>query len=191
MVDITRKYFARDRREWRAWLAKNYATRKEVWLVLLKRHVEKPCVPYDEAVEEAICFGWIDGLLKRIDEEKHAVRFTPRKRDSVWSEENKKRARRMIRAGKMTEAGLRMVEEAKESGEWQKATIRERGEIAPYDLARALAENQAAQENFKNFAPSYQRMYIGWVLDAKREGTRRIRISEVVKRSAKGLKPGA
>ena len=172
------------------WLEKNYAIRKEIWLVFLKKHVRGPCVSYDEAVEEALCFGWIDGILKRIDDERHAVRFTPRRPDSIWSEQNVKRARKMIRAGKMTEAGRKSVELAKQSGEWQKATVRHREEIIPYDLGEALGKNREAKVNFQKFAPSYQRMYISWVLEAKRDDTRRSRISEVVKRSAKGLKPG-
>jgi uncharacterized protein YdeI (YjbR/CyaY-like superfamily) len=94
------------RDEWRAWLAEHHDTEKEVWLVSYKKHTGRPQIPYDDAVEEALCFGWIDSLVKTIDDERFAQKFTPRKEKSNWSESNKGRVRKLVREGRMTEAGL-------------------------------------------------------------------------------------
>jgi uncharacterized protein YdeI (YjbR/CyaY-like superfamily) len=183
-------FFATDRRTWRAWLRKNGRRTSEIWLVFYKKHTGERCVSYDAAVEEALCWGWIDGKLRRIDDRKHMVRFTPRRPGSIWSEANKARVRRMIRQGKMTRAGLALVEDAKKSGQWQRASARETADEPPPDLKRALARNRKARENFEAFAPSYRKMYVAWVLDAKREETRKRRIAKVVERSAQNKKPG-
>jgi len=121
MPEIGETHFARTRAAWRKWLEKNHASKREIWLRLYKKHVKKPCVAYDHAVEEALCFGWIDGILKRIDDEQHVIRFSPRRKNSVWSDSNRKRVNRMTRQGKMTEAGLAAVREAKKNGRWQQA----------------------------------------------------------------------
>ncbi len=183
-------FFARSREAWRAWLAKHHASERAVWLILLKKHVRKPSVTLGEAVEEALCFGWIDGKLRRVDDERHLHRFTPRQPGSVWSETNKARVRRLTAEGRMTEAGLRLVEAGKKSGEWRKARVRERTTSIPKDLAAALAGNAVARSCFEGFAPSYRKTYIAWVEDAKRPETRQRRIATVVARSARGRKPG-
>jgi uncharacterized protein YdeI (YjbR/CyaY-like superfamily) len=152
-----------------------------LWLVLYKKHSNQPTISYDEAVEEALCFGWIDGLTKSIDEEKYAVRFTPRKTGSVWSESNKKRVAKMIADGRMTPIGLAKVEEAKRNGEWEKATIREDVSNVPADLKHALQADKTAQQNFEKLAPSHKRQYIYWITEAKRDETRQKRIRETVR----------
>jgi len=187
---VTDRFFAKDRRTWRAWLRKNGRRKPEIWLVFYKKHTGRRCVSYDASVEEALCWGWIDGKLRRIDDEKHMVRFTPRRPGSIWSVANKARVREMIRQRKMTRAGMALVEDAKRSGTWQRASARESTDAPPPDLKRALARNPKARENFEAFAPSYRKMYIAWVLDAKRDETRRRRIAKVVERSARGRKPG-
>jgi uncharacterized protein YdeI (YjbR/CyaY-like superfamily) len=189
-MEITETTFARDRRAWRRWLERYHAQKKEVWLLLLKRHVDEPCVGYDAAVEEALCFGWIDGILKRVDDRSHVVRFSPRKPRSRWSASNVKRVERMVARGKMTEAGLAMVEAGKRSGAWQAARQEQKLEDLPDDLARALARNKRAQANFQAFAPGYRRDYIRYVLQARRPETRTRRIRKVVQRSAQNKKPG-
>jgi len=183
-------FLAKDREAWRDWLAKNHVDQKEVWLLIFKKKADKECVAYNDAVEEALCYGWIDGKVKRIDEEKHVIRFTPRKPKSVWSESNKARVRKMIKAGKMTEAGLKLVKAAKRSGQWQKAAEWANMDEVPADLEKALFDNDQARENFGNFASSYRKMYIGWILDAKRDETRQRRIRAVVNRAAQNKKPG-
>jgi uncharacterized protein YdeI (YjbR/CyaY-like superfamily) len=106
------------RGNWRSWLKKNYHIKKEAWLIFYKKHTSKPNVTYDEAVEEALCFGWIDSTIKRIDDEKFARKFTPRKPNSKWSESNKKRAEKMITQRRMTKAGLELIHQAKQRGQW-------------------------------------------------------------------------
>lgn len=100
------------REEWRAWLEEHHADAAEAWLVHCKKGAGRPCLGYDEGVEEAVCFGWIDGMLRSIDRETYALRYTPRRRGSIWSESNKGRAERLIREGRMTPAGLAKVAEA-------------------------------------------------------------------------------
>ncbi|HZB79460.1 MAG TPA: hypothetical protein VE522_06410 [Actinomycetota bacterium] len=108
--------------EWRTWLEANHATQDEVWVMIYKRHAETPSVTLEETVEEALCFGWIDSQMQPIDGERHAQRFTPRRKTSNWSERNKERAAKLIEQGRMTEAGLAKIEEAKRNGRWDEAT---------------------------------------------------------------------
>jgi len=190
MAEITKTFYARSRSTWRKWLEKNGATSKEIWLVYYKKHTGKPCVSYDASVEEALCFGWIDGLIKGIDEDKHALRFTPRKAGSIWSESNKLRVKKMIEQGLMTDAGLACIRTAKKNGQWTKAYRLAKGKTPPDDLLQALAAVPSARENFEAFAPSYRSMYVMWVLDAKRPETRAKRIRIVTARSAQNTKPG-
>ena len=189
-IDGEATFSPRSRQAWRAWLARHHASERAVWLILLKRHVPKPGVTLGEAVEEALCFGWIDGKIRRIDDERHMLRFTPRQPGSVWSESNKARVGRLTAQGRMTAAGLRLVAAGKKSGEWQKARVRERTTMVPRDLAAALAGNAVARSCFEGFAASYRKLYIAWVEDAKRPETRQRRIATVVARSARGQKPG-
>jgi uncharacterized protein YdeI (YjbR/CyaY-like superfamily) len=184
------RFIARSRGTWRAWLTRHHVSDRCVWLILLKRHVEKPCVTLAEAVEEALCFGWIDGKLRRIDDERHALRFTPRRPGSVWSETNKARVRRLIAEGRMTEAGLLAVAAGKKSGQWQKARALARTTALPKDLALALESNPAARSFFAGLAPSYRKLYVAWVEDAKRPQTRQRRVATVLARAARGRKPG-
>lgn len=108
-MEITKTLYVTNRDEWRAWLSENHGSEKEIWLVYYKKHTRKPTIPYDDAVEEALCFGWIDGIEKRMDEERYAQRFTPRKAKSNWSESNKRRVKKLLEQGKMTEAGLATI----------------------------------------------------------------------------------
>jgi len=186
LVEIVKSLHVTDREEWRSWLEEHHEKEDGIWLVYYKKNTGKPRIPYDDAVEEAICFGWIDGTVKKIDEEKYTQRYTPRKKKSVWSDLNKSRARKMIESGKMTSAGLEALGDhlnEEVSPPKMKLTI-------PLDLKDALLYDPEAWENFNNFAPSYRRDYIEWVLAAKREDTRLRRIDAVVKRSKDNIKPG-
>ena len=182
-------FFAADRAAWREWLAAHHGERMQVWLLLHKKHVGEPSVSYDEAVEEALCWGWIDGLTNRWDERSYAVRFTPRKPGSVWSESNVERVARMLAKGQMTPAGMALVEEAKRRGTWEQAASG-RLDVVPPDLEAALAGVPAALERWEKWAATNRRQYIYWVLDAKRPETRSRRIADVVRRVAMGLRPG-
>jgi uncharacterized protein YdeI (YjbR/CyaY-like superfamily) len=113
-------FFAADRAAWREWLAVHHGSASVVWLLLHKKHVGEPSVTYDEAVEEALCWGWIDGRANRWDELSYALRFTPRKPGSVWSESNVVRVERMIAEGRMTPAGQALVDEDKRRGTWKR-----------------------------------------------------------------------
>ena len=181
--------FASDRVAWRQWLAEHHGSATFVWLLIHKKQVEEPSVSYDEAVEEALCWGWVDGLTNRWDERRYAVRFTPRKPASVWSESNVARVEKMIAEGLMTPAGQALVEEAKRRGTWDEAASG-RLEVTPPDLGAALAAEPAAAARWRAWAPTYRRQYTYWVLDARRTETRARRVAETVRRAAVGLKPG-
>jgi uncharacterized protein YdeI (YjbR/CyaY-like superfamily) len=188
--DVRDAYFAEDRDAWRTWLAKHHDSAQDVWLLLYKKHSGERSISLDEAVEEALSFGWIDGKLRRVDDQRHVLRFCPRRPRSVWSETNKSRVRRLIREGRMTPAGLEAVSSAKKHGQWQAARKLEETKTPPPDLANALASNARAARFFAGLSPSYQKMYIAWVLAAKRPETRARRVRSVVDRSARGIKPG-
>lgn len=179
-----------DRSRWRSWLEKNHDTKDEVWLIFYKKHTGKPNVTYDEAVEEALCFGWIDSIVKRIDDEKFARKFTPRKIGSKWSESNRKRADKMITQGKMMKAGLELVNEAKKRGEWNVASLPRSSSAIPAYIEDALRSNEKALGNFRKLAPSYKRQYAGWVDSAAKEDTRKRRLSEVIRVLEKNEKLG-
>ncbi len=179
-----------DRYAWRAWLAENHATAKDIWLIFYKKHTRTRGLGYEEAIEEALCFGWIDGLLKRIDDAKHTIRFSPRRKNSIWSERNKRRVRKMIREGRMTEVGLAKVNEAKANGQWDQAAQREDVTRVPAELAAALAKDKQARQNFEKLAPTYRRQFIYWVVSAKRDQTRRRRVVEAIELLARNKRMG-
>jgi uncharacterized protein YdeI (YjbR/CyaY-like superfamily) len=170
---------AKDRAEWRRWLAKNFARREEIWLVFYKKASGKPAVSYDHAVEEALCFGWIDGMKKKLDEECYAFRFTPRKSNSQWSKSNLQRVERLIAEGKMNSAGL----QAYNSGYAR--------EVAPMpaEMPKVLEEmfrkQRAAWANYEKFPPGYRRVTAGWVASAKKEETRIKRLEKLMEFSAR------
>jgi len=180
----------KNRNEWRSWLEKNHTTSNEVWLIHYKKSLGKKSLNHFDAVEEALCFGWIDSKLKKLDEEKFILKYSPRKSKSVWSKINKENAEKMISLGKMTQAGLDKIEEAKKQGFWDTAYTNLIKERLPSDLKKALIVNKTAWNNFQNFANSYRNMYIGWIKNAKTKETRKKRISQVVKNSLDNIKPG-
>jgi uncharacterized protein YdeI (YjbR/CyaY-like superfamily) len=186
-----KKLVFRTREDWRAWLVENHDSENEVWLVYYKKATGKRSIAYSDSVEEALCFGWIDSIIKRIDETKYVRKFTPRLDNSNWSALNIKRAEKMIQSGKMTLHGMRLVESAKATGRWdnpvQKPTLE--FHIHP-EFAEALNQNRRAKENFEKIAPTYRKQYIGWVQVAKRETTRRRRIDESVRLLEQGKKLG-
>jgi len=180
--------FFRNRQEWRTWLERNHSEKNEAWLVYYKKCSDKRGLALGEGVEEAICFGWIDGKLKKIDDEKCVVRFSPRKSNSVWSKINKERAERMTEQGRMTEAGLASIQEARQSGKWDEAYTNKTREEMPSDLEEALLKDKRAWSNFHGFANTYRNMYIGWINSAKTPETRTRRIKKVVQQSRQNKK---
>jgi uncharacterized protein YdeI (YjbR/CyaY-like superfamily) len=175
--------------EWHEWLLHNHNKEKEIWLVIQKKKSTIKGIKYNEAVEEAVCFGWIDGRMKRLDDEQFIQRFSPRRKKSDWSLSNKKRAQRMIDKGRMTKAGYAAIEEAKKNGRWdQSYPLKETR--TPEDLIDELKKTPQAYKNFNDFPRYAKYMYIRWIDDAKRNETRKRRIMKVVERSKKKLKPG-
>jgi len=190
MVGTDKQRCLRTPQAWRAWLEKHHTTEQALWLVLYKKHTGKARLVYEEAVREALCFGWIDGIRKRIDDETHMIRFTPRRPNSMWSPSNKKRVAQLIADGRMTEAGLAQVREAKRNGQWDKADVPRPVPDVPAELVEALARNKTAQRHFDALAPSHRKQYIGWIAGAKREVTRAKRAAEAVQRLAGNEKLG-
>jgi uncharacterized protein YdeI (YjbR/CyaY-like superfamily) len=179
----------RDAREWHRWLGRNHDRSDGVWLILRKKAAEIEGVTYEDALEEALCYGWIDSRLERIDDEIHRQRFSPRRRGSIWSKANVRRVERLTAEGRMRDAGLRRVRDAKENGRWAEAyESRIPSHRMPKDLKDALDADPRARKNFSALAESYRRNYIAWVVGAKTEATRGKRIAKVVELSAKGQK---
>jgi uncharacterized protein YdeI (YjbR/CyaY-like superfamily) len=182
--------FFKTRNEWRLWLEKNHSTVSEIWLVYMKKHTKIQSVNYNEAVEEALCFGWIDSLVKSIDSESYMQKYTPRKKNSVWSLVNKKRVEKMIAENKMTSAGLEMVEIAKKNGNWDKAYSSKIKYDIPIEFTEALQGNIIANSFFSRLSPSLQNTYVGYIVMAKRSETRINRIKKVIGLLENGTKPG-
>ena len=173
--------YIQTRSEWRKWLSKNHKISKGVWLVFYKKETGIPSLDYDAAVEEALCFGWIDSLVKKIDEKKYARKLTPRNSKSIWSELNKKRVAKMIKEGRMTKAGLVKIEIAKQNGFWNKELKSiEISYDTPEDFITALARNKKAKENFNKIPPSHKKRYYMWINIAKKKETRERRIKDSI-----------
>lgn len=181
-MDIKTHNFS-DSHEWHCWLSENHDKEKEAWLIIYKKHSDKAGIRHEEAIDEALCFGWIDGGMRSIDDDKFILRFSPRKVRSIWSKRNKEKAELLIQQGRMTETGLARIEEAKKNGLWQDAySSRIRVDI-PADLEDALSVNQVAWKNFHNLANTYRFLYIRWLNGARTEEIRRQRLEEIVKRA--------
>lgn len=175
----------RDRAELRRWLEANHASSQGVRLVIGKKGSAVTQLRYAEAVEEALCFGWIDSTTNSIDADRYALRFTPRKPRSVWARSNKERVRRLLADGLMRPAGLAAVEIAKANGSWN--TIDDVESLTvPEDLASKLAEYPGARAFFDALPPSHRRLALHWVLSAKRPDTRDRRIAQIVSGAAEG-----
>ncbi|MEM7334457.1 MAG: YdeI/OmpD-associated family protein [Chloroflexota bacterium] len=168
------------RQEWRDWLAQNHAQTEGVWLVRFKKHRADKYVSYDEAVEEALCVGWIDSLPRKLDEDRTMLWMAPRKPKSNWSKLNKERVEKMLSQGLMTPAGLEKIEDAKRDGSWQALDKIENLEI-PSDLQTALAGYANSSANFEAFSRSVKRGILEWISNAKRPATRSKRIEETAR----------
>ena len=174
---------AEDRAAWRAWLEANHATSSGAWLVSWRKgHGTK--VPYEAAVEEALCFGWIDGQAGNIDEHRSRQYYAPRKPTSGWAATNKARVERLIADGRMAQAGMAAIERAKANGSWTLLDDVEQG-IIPDDLARSLDNHPPAAASFDAFPKSARQMMLWWIAQAKRPETRAQRILETATRAAR------
>jgi uncharacterized protein YdeI (YjbR/CyaY-like superfamily) len=173
--------FFRDRSEWRAWLRFHHDGETEAWVAQLKKGSSREGVRYEECVEEALCFGWIDGLTRSLDADFFLQRYTPRKPDSVWSESNKARVEKLIRQRRMTRAGLQLVEAAQADGRWQDATRLEDPDWLPEALQAALARKPGAMEAYRSLPTSLRRGHSYAVETAKRPETRAKRIEAAIR----------
>ena len=160
-MTIGEALFVVTRKEWRCWLKEHGKEKSEIWLIYYKKGSGKPRIPYNDAVEEALCFGWIDSILKPIDEEKYAQRFSPRKTGSQLSAMNRERVLRLTRSRKMTAAGLEAIRHA------AKKPASEAPFVLPPDIRTALMADKKTWNNFTKFPKSYKRIRIGWI-DAAR-----------------------
>ena len=173
--------------QWRQWLRRNHATSEGVWLIIYKKAGAHGRLSYDDAVEEALCFGWIDSKANTLDDESYKLSMSPRKPGSVWSKLNKERVVRLTQAGRMTAAGLKTVENAKKDGSWTRLDAIDELRIPP-DLGSALQANQVANQNFQAFSKSSKKIILWWIESARRPETRTRRIAETVRLAAKNIR---
>jgi uncharacterized protein YdeI (YjbR/CyaY-like superfamily) len=165
------------REELRSWLSAHAADSPSVWLVTWRRGTGRPAPSYDDVVEEALCFGWIDSTARTFDDERSGLRLAPRKKGSGWARTNKTRLERLERDGLLTEAGRMVVERAKQDGSW--SLLDEVENLAvPDDLAAELGARPPARENFDAFPRGIRRGILEWIVQAKRAETRRRRVEE-------------
>ncbi|KYG72306.1 uncharacterized protein YdeI (YjbR/CyaY-like superfamily) [Roseivirga ehrenbergii] len=181
-------YCPKSRADWRAWLAKNHASEQSVWLVYFRTSTKVASITWSEAVDEALCFGWIDSTKKTIDEERYMQYFSRRKPNSMWSRVNKEKVEQLIQNNQMTEAGLASIATAKQNGSW---TFLDKIEalVIPEDLTAALANHKGATDYFDGLSKSAKKILLHWVISAKRPETRQKRILEIAENASENLKP--
>lgn len=181
-------FYPKSRQEWRQWLQYNHDKKQSVWLIYFKKKSNIPTVPYSEAVDEALCFGWIDSKSKPLDEHKFMQFFSRRKEKSVWSKVNKEKIQRLIREGLMTKAGFEIIEKAKQNGSW---TILDEAEalVIPADLEHEFEARPNAKQYFLSLSRSDKRNILQWLTLARRQETRQKRIIEIVELANQNLKP--
>jgi uncharacterized protein YdeI (YjbR/CyaY-like superfamily) len=166
--------------EWRSWLQDNHATMRDAWLVIRKSHAPQPGIDYDEAVEEALCFGWIDGAMKSATADFFYLRFSPRTKSSIWSMSNIHRVEKLIVEGKMTEAGQQKIEEDKASGAWDATIRREQVDLIPEELEIALRKIDGALARYQDLPNSRKKQYIYWLQTSKKDETKERRIQKIM-----------
>ncbi len=178
------------RADWRAWLRKHHASATDVWMVTWKRHTGKPAVDYGDAVDEALCFGWVDSLVRRLDDDRAAWRFSPRRPGSGWSPSNVARFNRLVAERRMTAAGYAHAPTRKTR--LKPVDNRSAGDLArvPKAMARALRRHRQAWTNFTAMTPSQRGLYVRWVDAAKKAETRAKRLAEAIEKLARNQKPG-
>jgi len=165
-MEVGKTLYAPDRKRWRSWLSKNHKTAQDIWLIYFKKESGKKRIPYNDAVEEALCYGWIDSIVKPRDAESWVQRFTPRRKGSPLSELNKERVRRLIKAKKMTRYGLDTIRHHMERKLSGKTALKEF--TLPKDILRVLKSDPVVWRNFQGFSVSYKRIRIGWIDGVRR-----------------------
>lgn len=181
-------YCPQSRTDWRQWLEKNHQSKQSVWLVYYTKKSNVPSISWSEAVDEALCFGWIDSTKKKIDDSSFMQFFSKRKPKSIWSKINKEKVQQLIDSKRMTKAGYESVETAKQNGSW---TILDEVEelIIPNDLEIAFDKHKGSKDYFLSLSKSTRKIILVWIVLAKQEETRQKRIDEVVESAKQNLKP--
>ncbi len=181
-------FYPSSQEEWRNWLIENHLSKESIWLVYFKKKSGKPSISWSQAVDEALCFGWIDSKAKPIDDEKYCQFFTKRKPKSVWSKINKQKIERFIEQNLISEAGYKSIELAKQNGSW---TILDEVEelIIPNDLEIEFEKKPGSKDFFLTLSKSVKKSILQWLVMAKQESTRNKRIEEIVDSASQQLKP--
>lgn len=190
-MEITKTLYVHKVKDWRSWLKKNHKTSREIWLVYYKKHSGKPRISYNDAVDEAMCFGWIDSTVKTLDKDRYCQRFSPRKKGSPVSELNKHRAIRLIREKRMTPVGLESLKETLRGGaKLHQGRIKH---VEPFKIPayvkNALVKGQAWR-NFQKFPLAYKRIRVGWVTGTHKPDVRKTRLDYFVKMTAQNKRFG-
>jgi uncharacterized protein YdeI (YjbR/CyaY-like superfamily) len=181
------------RGQWRKWLEKNHSASPGIWMIYYKKGTGKRKFDYAEAVEEALCFGWIDSIARKLDAERTMQKFTPRKPKSIWSKLNKHRIEKLIGQKLMTPAGLIKIEQAKKDGSWNalnSSDFHTDNNSLPDDVKKVLSKNKKALENFTAFPSGYRKRFLFWIDSAKTPETKEARIKQTVLMAAANKKPG-
>ena len=188
-MEVGKTLYVTERKAWRKWLSKNHKTAPDIWLIYYKKESGKKRIPYNDAVEEALCYGWIDSLTKPRDEESWVQRFTPRRKKSPLSEMNKERVRRLIKAGKMTRSGLERISHHLNGRPGKKVELKKF--ILPDDIIRALKADPEVWKKFESYPESYKRIRVGWIDGVrKRPDVFEQRLRYLIKMTAKNKKFG-
>ena len=174
------QFYFKSSKAWRSWLEKNHKSSSGVYLIFYKVSSDQPSMRWEEAVKVALCFGWIDSKVRRLDTERREQYFSPRKSTSVWSKLNKSYIEKLISSDLMHASGLKIIHIAQENGSWNALNDVD-NEVIPEKLKKAFESNPQAFTNFKSFAPSYRRSYLYWLHSAKRDATKGKRISEIIR----------
>jgi uncharacterized protein YdeI (YjbR/CyaY-like superfamily) len=187
LKDGIKTFYAKSQKEWRQWLEKNHESEKSIWLIIYKKESKTKSVYYPEAVDEALCFGWIDSKPNKRDAESFYQYFSKRNPKSNWSKVNKEKVKRLLAEGLITKSGLLAIEIAKQNGTWN-ALDEVEEIIIPDDLQKAFSKKKSALTNFEKFPRSSKRGILEWILNAKRPETRQKRIQETVDLAEKNIK---
>jgi len=182
-----KEYFFKNRKDLRRWLQKNHAQPESIWLIIHKKNSAVKTVTIPEAVEEGLCFGWIDSKANKIDDEKYKLLFCPRKSKSVWSKINKARIERLIAEGLMAAPGLAKIEAAKKNGSWSSLDAIEEY-VMPAALKKAFAKNKTAHKYFEAFPPSTKKAIYHWIISAKHKETLQKRVLETVSQAQNNVR---
>lgn len=184
-MKLGKTLYVTDRKQWRKWLSKNHNKEKQIWIIYYKKSSGKPRIPYNDAVEEALCYGWIDSIVKSVDKESFAQRFTPRRPKSKLSIINEERVRKLIKEKKMTREGLKAISHTFNKNNKGKLKI-------AYDILKKLKENKEAWKNFQKFSESYKKIRIGYIESQRRHNNMMFKkaLNNFIKMTAKNKKFG-